>query len=122
MYDSSYEEYMRSVLGYAPTCMQDTFANNDYYIMQNNDTRMEVNNLESLYPDIYRKVYPFVCRECNANTMPMTKEVLEQMTDNVLSQIEIDLKIQTNVKVETRKEDMKGSNVRTQEPTTRRRR
>lgn len=30
------------------------------------------------------------------------------MTDNVLGQIEIDLKIQTNVKLETRKEDLKN--------------
>lgn len=119
MYDSSYEEYMRSVLGYTPSCMQDTFVSDDYYIMQNDDSRMNVSNMEELYPDIYKRVYPLVCQECNTNTMPMTREVLERMTDNVLNRIEVDLKIQTNVKVETRKEDMKGSNVRTQESTTR---
>ncbi len=93
MYNTSYEEYMRTVLGYAPNCMQDTFVNNDYYIMQNNTYRVEDEKLNELYPDIYRKVYPLVCTECTRNSMPMTHEILEQMTDNVLNQIEIDLKI-----------------------------
>lgn len=95
--NTSYEEYMRTVLGYTPRTMQDTFMANDYYIMQNNNCLAD-----DLYPDMYKKVYPLVCKECNTNTMPITREILEQMTDNVLNQIEIDLKIQTNVKVETR--------------------
>lgn len=123
MYNSSYEEYMRSVLGYTPNCMQDTFATNDYYIMQTeNNNRMNNCNLEELYPDIYNRIYPLVCRECNANTMPMTREILERMTDNVLNQIEVDLKIQTNVKVEVRKDDVKNTNAKEQETNVRRRR
>ena len=120
MYNTSYEEYMRTVLGYMPNCMQDTFNTNDYYIMQTNNNMCNNNcmndcNLDDLYPDMYKRVYPLVCKECNTNTMPITQESLEQMTDNVLSQIEIDLKIQTNAKVETRKEDIKVTNSRQQE-------
>lgn len=96
--NTSYEEYMRTVLGYTPKCIQDTFMTNDYYIMQNNNNCIA----DDLYPDMYKKVYPLVCKECNTNTMPITREILEQMTDNVLNQIEIDLKIQTNLKIETR--------------------
>lgn len=116
--NTSYEEYMRSVLGYTPNCMQDTFATNDYYIMQNNNDSMNNSNLNEMFPDMYKKVYPLVCKECSMNTMPVTNEILEQMTDNVLNQIDIDLKIQTNVKIETRKEDLK--NGRMQEINSRR--
>ena len=105
--NTSYEEYMRTVLGYTPNCMQDTFNTNDYYIMPNN--YMNDDDLENFYPEIYRKVYPLVSKECSNNNMPITQEILEQMTDNVLSTIDIDLKI------ETRKEDGKNSNTRQQQ-------
>lgn len=108
MYNTSYEEYMRTVLGYTPSYMQDMYEQNDYYIMPNDNDRMSESNLNELFPDMYRKIYPLVCKECSKNTMPITAEILEQMTDNVMNQIEIDLKIQTNVKVETRKEDLKN--------------
>lgn len=114
MYNTSYEEYMRTVLGYTPSYMQDTFASNDY-IMQTNNNRMQECNFDDLFPDIYKKVYPLVCNECSSNNMPITQEILEQMTDNVLRKIEIDLKIQTNVKIETRKDEVKSSNARMQE-------
>lgn len=102
MYNTSYEEYMRTVLGYIPNYAQDTFANNDYYIMPDN-FRVNNDKLNDLYPDIYKKVYPLVCEECVKNSMPVTVEILEQMTDNIIKKIEIDLKI------ETRKEDVRNS-------------
>lgn len=107
MYNNiSYEEYMQQVLGYTPRSMQDTFNTNDYYIMQNNNlVNMNNQNLEELYPDIYKKVYPLVCNECNRNTMPITNETLEEMTDNVFNAISVDLKIETNVKVDTRNDN-----------------
>lgn len=107
MYNNiSYEEYMKEVLGYKPIGMQDTFSTNDYYIMQtNNSGGMRNFNEEKLYPDIYKKVYPLVCQECNRNTMPVTNEILEQMTDNVYNSINIDLKIETNVKMDARKDN-----------------
>ena len=105
--NTSYEEYMRTVLGYTPSCMQDTFNTNDYYIMQNN--YINDNALESFYPEIYRQLYPLVTNECNTNNMPITQEILEQMIDNILNTVEIDLKI------ETRKEEGKNSNTRQQD-------
>ena len=100
MYNNSYEEYMRTVLGYMPNCLEDTYNTNDYYI-----NRMNEGNLDDLYPDMYKKVYPLVCNECNSVNMPITQEILESMTDNVFRQIEIDLKLQTNAKQENRKEE-----------------
>lgn len=117
MYNNGpYDEYMRTVLGYTPNCMQDDFLTNDYYIMQANN-RM----IDDLYPDMYKKVYPLVCKECSTNNIPVTREILEQMTDSVLNQIEIDLKIQTNVKIETRKEETKNVTQKLQSSNSRQR-
>ena len=101
MYNNiSYEEYMQQVLGYTPRNMQDTFSTNDYYIMQTNNT-IEMNN-------------PKVCNECSKNTMPITNEILEQMTDNVFNAIDVDLKIETNVKIDTRKDNSRQGEDRQQ--------
>ena len=70
---------------------------------------MNDTDLENFYPEIYRKIFPLVTNECNTNNMPITQEILEQMTDNVLNTVEIDLKI------ETRKEEGKNSNTRQQD-------
>lgn len=97
MYDETpYEEYMRSVLGYRPMCCnEDIYSNNDYYIMPMSNMQINNNELEELYPEIYKRVYPLVCNECNNVVMPLKHEVLEQMTENVYKSIEIDLKIET---------------------------
>lgn len=112
----SYENYMREVLGYAPSYMQDVYATNDYYSMQtNNNNYMNNCNLEDLYPDTYKKIHPLVCKECNTTTMPITNEILEQMVDNVYNAIEIDLKIETNTKVVTKTSttrDVENRNIR----------
>lgn len=95
----SYESYMREVLNYTPNYMQDLYSGNNYYAIQQNNIYRNKSDLENLYPDTYRKVYPLVCEECNNNTMPITEEILEQMVDNICKSIEIDLKIETNTKM-----------------------
>lgn len=120
MCNVSYEEYMRNVLGYMPgncNCMQDTYEN-DYVLPSTNSfcpsASCQDENLEKMYPDIYQKVYPLVCKECRLNTMPLTQENIERMTDNVCQIIELDLKVNTTVKVEMKRED-KTTNVRQQD-------
>ena len=91
---------MRTVLGYTPYSMQDTLCcTKDYYITQDTNC-MNDSNLEELYPDVYKKINPLVCKQCNTNTMPITQEILEQMVDNVYNSIEVDLKIETNTKLQ----------------------
>ncbi len=116
MNNMSYEEYMRTVLGYTPYSMQDTFCcTNDYYISQDTSNQMNDSTLEELYPDIYKRINPLVCKQCNTNTMPITQEILEQMVDNVYNSIEIDLKIETNTKLQVNA----NTGVRQQESRTR---
>ncbi|MBO5478832.1 MAG: hypothetical protein J6A04_03860 [Clostridia bacterium] len=103
--ETSYEEYMRNVLEYRPTCCeQDLYANNNCYITpMDSNMVMEDNSCDELYPEIYHKIYPVICNECKNVTMPVNNETLERMTDNVIKSIEIDLKIETkNVRQEDR--------------------
>lgn len=103
--ETSYEEYMRSVLGYRPMYGNDNiYEPNDYYIMQTTTSpAMQENQCDEMYPEIYHKIYPLICKECRSVNTQLTNELLEKMTENVYQAIEIDLKIETkNVRQEDR--------------------
>lgn len=117
MYNTMYEDYMRSVLGYTPNRMQDTYVMEDYYSNNNFNPN---NNLELMYPDLYKKIYPLVCKECKNLTSPLTEDVLENMTNNVYNSIEIDFKFETSTKVEVKREESKNNNMRETESRQRR--
>ena len=88
----SYEDYMRSVLGYSP------YVQDDYTYLEPEDMynfteqTEEVQNMQDLtpfYPEIYKMVYPMVCKICNVNSnRELTKEMLEQMIDEIYKNIE----------------------------------
>ena len=91
MNDSIYEEYMRSVLGYQPVNYDNTYDMNyerfempDMTAMNN----LQMQELESCYPDIYRIIYPMVQKACNQNTRTITRELVDSMTDEVYFAVE----------------------------------
>lgn len=91
MNDSVYEEYMRSVLGYQPVDYNNTydmgydrFEMPDMTAMNN----MQMQELENCYPDIYRIVYPMVQKACSQNTRPITRKLIDSMTDEVYFAVE----------------------------------
>ena len=91
MNDSIYEEYMRSVLGFQPANYDNTYdMGYDRFDMSNmtamNNVQMQ--ELENCYPDIYRIVYPMVQRVCSQNTRPVTRELIDSMTDEIYFSIE----------------------------------
>lgn len=95
MYDNSYEEYMRTVLGYTPSNMSDIYRNDCYY---NEPASINFQNseLENMYPDIYRKVYPLVCSRCaDLADVNISAKQLDELTDTIIASINIDLKIET---------------------------
>lgn len=100
MHNVSYEEYMRTVLGYQPNYLADLYTQEDYYSMPS--TRNELNytqmqqNLERFYPECYNKIYPAVCKACSQCSGQITMEQLEKMTDDIYDSIYI---------VEVRKEE-----------------
>ena len=58
-------------------------------------------NVEDLYPDIYKIVNPLVCRVCQNNTKPITNDLIEQMISQVYSNIKADDINIVNINVET---------------------
>ena len=89
MNNSLYEDYMRSVLGYFPIEYQNTYdVNYNNYNSMYNRTNFEMQELESCYPDIYVLVYPMVQKSCMNNTRPITKDLIDEMTNEIYFSIE----------------------------------
>jgi len=94
-----YEEYMRSVLGYnqMPNSIY-TNTYDDYFYdtqyLNNNRQTLNEDFLNTMYPDIYRIVYPMVCKVCSQyGQREITRELIDSMTDEVYSNIEPDDRI-----------------------------
>lgn len=90
-----YEEYMRSVLGYnqIPNNIYTNSIYDNYYYdtdyLNNRNSNANEEMIESLYPDIYRVIYPMVCKVCNQNSQrEVTRDLVDRMTDEIYSNIE----------------------------------
>ena len=91
----NYEEYMRSVLGYSPYVENDytyTDEQEDIYAYSNDATpNAQVQDISPFYPEIYKIIYPMVCKVCNVNSSrELTKDLLEQMINEIYSNVEPD--------------------------------
>lgn len=100
----SYDDYMRSILGYSNMncpnmCMNMQTPYQNMY--QASD------DLERMYPDTYRIVYPMVVSACNTITMPITEETINRMTDDIYDRAANDsrINIDINIEVESREDD-----------------
>ena len=103
MYYQNYEDYMRQVLGYPindPNIYEtydyrneNTYSSNQ---VQNNLTEAEI---KALYPDSYNIIYPLVCKACEANNEPISKLVVDKMTDDVYKLVERNETV-VNIKIE----------------------
>lgn len=101
MNDSIYEEYMRSVLGYQP--MNTYNLDYDNWDMSNMNV-IQMQEIENCYPDIYRIVYPMIQNACNKNTRPITRELIDTMTDEIYLALE-DKEMQENRNKQEKTED-----------------
>ena len=111
MYYQNYEDYMRQVLGYPindPNIYESyDYRNNQTYEDTYSSRNQVVSNLSEeeirdCYPEIYNLVYPMVCKVCDTNTQPITRELIEKMTDEVYLAIE-DTSTVVNIRVDTPK-------------------
>ncbi len=102
---NNYEEYMQSMLGYNAPNNTYREANNYYYdTMKVNQNMQEVN---SLYPEIYGIVYPVVQKVCSRmNLYNMSKEYIDQMVDEVYNVVE------SNEEIEETRETSKNGDVK----------
>ncbi len=85
MYQETYDEYIRSILGY-PNYNQNIYENN--YNMTNYRHMEQNAELESCYPDIYKVVYPMVTKACANNTKPVTSALIDELTNEIFLAVE----------------------------------
>lgn len=104
MYYQNYENYMRAILG-QPIQMSQNDGYNTYPNYSNSNSQYEYlpemprysDEILALYPDIYKLVNPMVCKICEANTKPISRELIEQMTDEIYLNLESDTGIEEEV-------------------------
>lgn len=89
-----YDEYMRSLIGYPNmrTSMSPSMFTMEAYS----------DDLERMYPEVYRVVYPMVCFACDNIRTPVTEEMLDMMTDDIYDRVEADGRINVDISVEVR--------------------
>ena len=99
MYYQSYEEYMRDVLGYP---REATY--NDYYGINQRNMIVADEEIEKLYPEIYRVVYPMVCKACNQYKGEITEDLVSRLTDEVYSNLEVENEVRGEEKPKAKTE------------------
>ena len=106
----NYEEYMRSVLGYSPYVENDytyTDEQEDIYAYSNDMMQMQqqTQDVTPFYPEIYKIIYPMVCKVCNSNSgRELTKDLLEQMCDEIYRNVEPEQESEVSVRNPNAKE------------------
>lgn len=89
----SYDEYMRSLMGY-PNMRTSMFS-----------METSSDDLERMYPEVYRVVYPMVCFACDNIRTPVTEEMVDMMTDDIYDRVEADGRINIDISVEVRNDE-----------------
>ena len=84
MYNGSYDDYIRSILGYPN--FNDSYENEYEY---EDNSRFQTDELEEYYPEIYGIVYPMVTKACDNCREAISRDVIENMTDEVYGALEL---------------------------------
>lgn len=92
MFDETYNNYIRNILGYPTTNISDSYESN-----YNENTRRINSELEECYPEIYKIVYPMIVKKCNNFRSNVTNEDIENMTNEIYYALEEKNEVQINI-------------------------
>lgn len=129
-----YEDYLQNFWDYPTNGYQNTYdqysdncgygcnMNRNYYEYDYNYSpyRQNMNyqnrgisntHMEELYPEIYKVVYPMVKKVCSNNNRTITNELIEQMTEEVYSNVEANNGVELNI---TLSNNVRGEKTNTQ--------
>ena len=119
----SYEDYMRNVLGYSPYVTRNEYTYQEPEDMYNyNDMTEEITSMQDItpfYPEIYKIVYPMVCKVCNIHLhQELTKDLLEQMIDEIYRNVEPENENSntTQLRTQLKNGDVRNPNSKDPEP------
>lgn len=96
---NSYEEYMNSLLGKKNLALQEVtipqniIINTEIDKIENNEVNtydLDNNKFESFYPDIYKIIYPMVCKRCLNVDEDITENLVEKITNEIYEAVEND--------------------------------
>ena len=115
MYYQNYEDYMRNVLGYSIEPDVPTYDRNyEMYLPISNHTqqtgRVMLSEMEEWYPECYRIIQPIVenaCENCHAE---ITKEVIDNLTEDVFQKVCCNTKMVQYVNGESRSTEKEENN------------
>lgn len=97
MYNNPYEEYMRNSLGYSGAPMMNMNQMNMNQMNMNPMTEMyesegnftcDQTSVEDMYPEIYRIIYPMICKACMAVNENVTEDLVSRITNEVYTNVE----------------------------------
>lgn len=117
MYNNVYQEYINNMIGMTPR-IQPNFQYNTYgnpnHFQERGDTNKE---LERLYPELYKLLYPMIQTACMRNTKPITEETIDEMVKDIYSNFNADdvnanLTDEVRSNVKTINETPKSSNIK----------
>ncbi len=104
----NYDEYMRNIMGYPNMCGS---MSPSMFSHSNMDTCSD-DDLERMFPEVYRVVYPMVCFACDNIRAPVTEEMVDMMTDDIYDRVEADGRINVEISFEFRSSESNNKNVR----------
>ena len=114
----NYEDYMRQVLGYSSNdpIIYEPYDYRNYgntYYSDQYVSNLSEEEMQQFYPEIYHLLNPMVCKICDSNTQPITRELIERMTDEIYNAMEDNTTV-VNVRVEAKKEEPRNSSQSTE--------
>ena len=92
-----YEEYMRNSLGYNQTPMMNMNQMNMNQMNMNPMTEMyetegnftcNQTSVDDMYPEIYRIIYPMICKACMAVNENVSEDLVSRITNEVYMNVE----------------------------------
>lgn len=102
-----YEDYMQNLLGFPTRQYPNTYDEQNFNpygnfyetMYQRQEWRNSASNddLESCYPEIYNIVYPMVRKVCMSNTMPINQTVIDNMVNEISTNLEANGTIELNI-------------------------
>lgn len=108
MYENqSYDEYIRNVLGYPS---QYETNNNFNYEKIGYNTNRDI-ELENMYPEIYKIVYPMVRKVCTSTNAIPTNENINSMVDEIYLNIESDNIFNVNINLQNELEGNRSNGI-----------
>lgn len=98
----NYDEYMRCLMGCQNMYSPMTQSMSQPMMFQHSNMDASADELERMYPEVYRVVYPMVCFACDNIRTPVNEQMIDMMTDDIYDRVEADGRINIELSVEVR--------------------